>query len=255
MAGNGGNGKGIEKPKVSLADLMAAIQGISPEVRGVSARVANLEQGSASVAVHGSGTGTSQSTPMKPELYAELVRQHQLTSEAIRRELNLGNPQAGNQNLGIPRGERLPLPRNRRDLGAVTEEADEEEFPEDEYERELPFAQRRQAHRGRGNFRGRGRGANFGRNIEREADDRDDEYPEQTRAVRDSNLNSVKITIPPFKGTSDPDEYLEWKLKMERIFETNEMTDERKAAHAIASFEAYASTWWESDKRHRRRKD
>ena len=34
----------------------------------------------------------------------------------------------------------------------------------------------------------------------------------------DDDLSSIKVNIPPFLGTNDPNEYLEWKSKCEMIF-------------------------------------
>lgn len=63
---------------------------------------------------------------------------------------------------------------------------------------------------------------------------------------RDMVLNSIKITLLSFKGTSDPYLYLDWELQCNRISQLNELTFQKKAAHAIAQFEGYASTWWET---------
>ncbi|KAF3681585.1 hypothetical protein FXO38_01640 [Capsicum annuum] len=63
---------------------------------------------------------------------------------------------------------------------------------------------------------------------------------------RDTGLNSIKITLPSFKGTSDPSLYLDWELQCNHIFQLNELTSQKKAAHTIAQFEGYASTWWET---------
>ncbi|PHT38225.1 hypothetical protein CQW23_21798 [Capsicum baccatum] len=59
---------------------------------------------------------------------------------------------------------------------------------------------------------------------------------------RDTSLNSIKITLPSFKGTNDPSLYLDWELQCNRIFQLNELTSQKKVAHAIAQFEGYAST-------------
>ena len=96
-----------------------------------------------------------------------------------------------------------------------------------------------------------------GGNVRRDYGGYEDHFggqPEPYQGGRDTNnLNSVKLTIPSFKGCSDPVEYIEWKLAMERIFDTNDMTEDKKVKYAISSFESFASTWRESVKRSRRR--
>ncbi|PHT55578.1 hypothetical protein CQW23_04064 [Capsicum baccatum] len=72
---------------------------------------------------------------------------------------------------------------------------------------------------------------------------------------RYTGLNSIKITLPSFKGTSDPSLYLDWELQCNQIFQLNELTSPNKAAHAIAQFEGYASTWWETKRLQRARND
>ncbi|PHU17803.1 hypothetical protein BC332_13498 [Capsicum chinense] len=72
---------------------------------------------------------------------------------------------------------------------------------------------------------------------------------------RDTGLNSIKITLPSFKGTSDPSLYLDWELQCNHIFQLNELTSQKKAVHTIAQFEGYASTWWETKRLQRERND
>ena len=72
---------------------------------------------------------------------------------------------------------------------------------------------------------------------------------------RGPGLNSIKITLPSFKGTSDPSLYLDWELQCNHIFQLNELTSQKKAAHTIAQFEGYASTWWETKRLQRARND
>ena len=35
---------------------------------------------------------------------------------------------------------------------------------------------------------------------------------------RDEGIEGVKVNIPTFKGTYDPEVYLEWKMKVEQVF-------------------------------------
>ena len=71
------------------------------------------------------------------------------------------------------------------------------------------------------------------------------------RHDQDRGLNTIKVTLPKFKGSSDPDEFLEWKIQSERIFLTNNISETLKAKYALTQFEGYASTWWESKRRER----
>ena len=66
------------------------------------------------------------------------------------------------------------------------------------------------------------------------------------RNDQDRGLNTIKVTHQRFKGISDPDEFLEWKIQSERIVLTNNISASLKVKYALARFERYASTWWES---------
>ncbi|XP_059294604.1 uncharacterized protein LOC132047602 [Lycium ferocissimum] len=69
---------------------------------------------------------------------------------------------------------------------------------------------------------------------------------------RDMSLNSIKVTLPTFKGGSDPDVFLDWVMHCDRIFLTNDMSEMKKTSYAIAQFEGFASTWWETQVKARR---
>lgn len=70
------------------------------------------------------------------------------------------------------------------------------------------------------------------------------------RVDQNRGLNTIKVTLPKFKGSSDLEEFLEWKLQSEQIFLTN-ISDALKAKYALTQFEGYASTWWEFKRRER----
>ncbi|KAL1220390.1 hypothetical protein V5N11_006014 [Cardamine amara subsp. amara] len=65
------------------------------------------------------------------------------------------------------------------------------------------------------------------------------------RVVPRDNLAGVKICIPPFQGTSDPEEYLEWEKKMEIAFNCHDYTEESKVKVAPTEFTGYALSWWD----------
>ena len=39
-------------------------------------------------------------------------------------------------------------------------------------------------------------------------------------------IEGVKFKVPPFKGRSDPDAYLDWEMKIEHVFSCNDYTEE-----------------------------
>ncbi|KAH0679285.1 hypothetical protein KY284_020370 [Solanum tuberosum] len=65
----------------------------------------------------------------------------------------------------------------------------------------------------------------------------------------DRGFNNIKVTLPFFKGSSDPNEYLDWIVKLERQYNLNNMSDIKKMNYAISHLEDFASTWWEKIER------
>ena len=51
--------------------------------------------------------------------------------------------------------------------------------------------------------------------------------------------------MPKFKGEEDPNAYIDWELKVEKIFRIHNYSEEKKVAMASLEFEDYASIWWE----------
>ncbi|XP_060201743.1 uncharacterized protein LOC132630186 [Lycium barbarum] len=68
---------------------------------------------------------------------------------------------------------------------------------------------------------------------------------------QERGLNTIKVTLPKFKGSSDPEEFLEWILQSEGIFQVNNISNAMKVKYAITQFEDFATTWWETHKRTR----
>ena len=62
-------------------------------------------------------------------------------------------------------------------------------------------------------------------------------------------IEGVKLNVPPFKGKSDPDAYLNWEMKIEHVFSCNDYTEEHKVKLAIAEFSNYALVWWNKTQR------
>eukprot|EP00256_Glycine_max_P069316 XP_025983911.1 uncharacterized protein LOC113001425 [Glycine max] len=71
---------------------------------------------------------------------------------------------------------------------------------------------------------------------------------------RQNRVEGVKLNVPPFKGKSDPDAYLDWEMKIEHVFAYNDYTEEQKIKLAIAKFSDYALVWWHKNQREMQRK-
>ena len=61
-------------------------------------------------------------------------------------------------------------------------------------------------------------------------------------------VDNIKIKIPPFRGTSSPEEYLEWVQRVEKIFKGQDHTKASKVKLATLEFTDYANLWWENVK-------
>ncbi|KAK4707194.1 hypothetical protein R3W88_033246 [Solanum pinnatisectum] len=66
----------------------------------------------------------------------------------------------------------------------------------------------------------------------------------------DVGINSIKMTLPTFKGECNPDAYLEWELQCDRIFNVFELADVKSSCYGIAQFKGYSVTLWEHMKRY-----
>ena len=51
--------------------------------------------------------------------------------------------------------------------------------------------------------------------------------------------------MPKFYGTSDPEAYLSWALKVDKIFRVRQYANNKMVALASMEFEDYALLWWE----------
>ena len=61
----------------------------------------------------------------------------------------------------------------------------------------------------------------------------------------EEKFGKLKFSMPKFEGTSDPDAYLTWELKVEKIFRVHNYSEEKKVHMAALDFEGYALIWWE----------
>ena len=109
--------------------------------------------------------------------------------------------------------------------------------------------------------RGRGRGFSFMpsrmptyKGTRPEYDTDEDELIEprhqarmnRTRPSYDNDLSTVKVTIPSFYGSNQPEEFLDWKTKCEMIFASHFYSDRKQVYLATVEFKEYAHTWWMS---------
>ena len=51
--------------------------------------------------------------------------------------------------------------------------------------------------------------------------------------------------MPKFNGSNDPEEYLSWALKVNKIFRLHIYEEEKKIAMASLEFQDYVLIWWE----------
>ena len=59
----------------------------------------------------------------------------------------------------------------------------------------------------------------------------DDDYEEGKRHMHRRNkdgMDDVKVKIPTFLGTYDPEAYLDWEIKVDQIFNCNNFSEEKK---------------------------
>ena len=75
----------------------------------------------------------------------------------------------------------------------------------------------------------------------------DEGYEEHRRyggRQREEGIEGVKVKIPTFKGTCDPEVYHEWEKKVEQVFACYKYNEEKKIKLASLEFERYSLVWW-----------
>nr|XP_018622474.2 uncharacterized protein LOC104085024 isoform X1 [Nicotiana tomentosiformis]XP_033509005.1 uncharacterized protein LOC104085024 isoform X2 [Nicotiana tomentosiformis] len=73
----------------------------------------------------------------------------------------------------------------------------------------------------------------------------------QRGRLEDDNISSIKMKMPTFKGTRDPDLYLDWERKVEAIFDCHNYSEGKKVKLAAVEFSDYAAIWWKKLSRDR----
>ena len=51
--------------------------------------------------------------------------------------------------------------------------------------------------------------------------------------------------MPKFNGSNDPEGYLSWALKVDKIFLLHNYDEEKKIATTSLEFQDYVLIWWE----------
>src|SRR4051812_41739638 len=83
-----------------------------------------------------------------------------------------------------------------------------------------------------------------------ESSDDDDDRPNLGNQ-RNRNRNGeetfgkLKFTMPKFTGSNEPEEYLSWELKVDKIFRMHNYSNDKMMAMASLEFDEYANLWWE----------
>jgi len=70
-----------------------------------------------------------------------------------------------------------------------------------------------------------------------------------------NKIEGVTLNVPPFKGKSDPDAYLDMEMKIEHVFSCNDYTEEQKVKLAAVEFSHYALVWWNKNQREMMREE
>ena len=68
----------------------------------------------------------------------------------------------------------------------------------------------------------------------------------------DDGLGKPKFSIPKFDGSIDPEDYLTWELKIEKLWRLFDYPEDKKVKLAASEFDGYALHWWDALVQHRR---
>ncbi|KAK1694773.1 hypothetical protein QYE76_011470 [Lolium multiflorum] len=87
--------------------------------------------------------------------------------------------------------------------------------------------------------------------------DHDEARPPPRRNDRNEEeiFGKLKFSMPKFQGEEDPDAYLSWVLKVDKIFRIHNFSEAKKVAMASLEFEGYANVWWEEVNKKREKED
>jgi hypothetical protein len=62
----------------------------------------------------------------------------------------------------------------------------------------------------------------------------------------EDGLGKPKFTMSKFVGSTDVEEYLNWELKVEKLWRMHEYTKDKKIKLASSEFDDYALIWWDN---------
>ena len=79
---------------------------------------------------------------------------------------------------------------------------------------------------------------------EEESDQETRHKKKKKNRYKDDNLQAIKLKIPEFLGKNDPEAYMDWEEKVEKIFDVHEYSEKKKVKLAVVEFSGHASTWW-----------
>ncbi|XP_074278615.1 uncharacterized protein LOC141602208 [Silene latifolia] len=106
--------------------------------------------------------------------------------------------------------------------------------------------------------RGRGRGRGFAMGAGRRHPQPEEEYgsdSDESNRTQEEHLEQtdrhIKVEIPEFSGSLNPDDLLEWIRDVEKIFEYKNYNDARACKVAILKLKGYASLWYDNLKHQR----
>ena len=60
----------------------------------------------------------------------------------------------------------------------------------------------------------------------------------------DDHVAKLKLHVPPFNGSYNPDAYLTWELEVEQRFACLNYPEDRRVVAATCEFTDFASIWW-----------
>ena len=63
--------------------------------------------------------------------------------------------------------------------------------------------------------------------------------------TKEQCYGKLKFTMPKFSGCNDPEDYLSWALKVDKIFCLHNYEEEKKIAMTSLELQDYVLIWWE----------
>ena len=67
----------------------------------------------------------------------------------------------------------------------------------------------------------------------------------QPQHNEEQRYGKLKFTMPKFNGSNDPEDYLSWELKVDKIFHLHNYEEVKKIVMASLEFQDYVLIWWE----------